>query len=266
MLAPSNDVLKAVSGISRQADGRVTIDVGCAYVPWRNRYAELSLGYEFFQGLQFQLTDFNLQDHRASAQLVIYANAVQLGILGQYDYYFLKDNSFLQEATGEPWLAVPEGDIGRTEVFYRMRRRDFLERPFSGVRDAFNHAPGVRQFLYLGEPDRYVTVGYRFDREDVINRAGNAFAYDGQEAEGGVGWEFPAAISVQVSYVYRYEGYAPASNGRHDDDHRVVAAIRKQLTSTLAVSCGYYGTLNDSSDPRFQYRRHVGSVTFDVRL
>src|SRR5262249_7134088 len=124
VLAPSGDVIK---GIGRQSDGRATIDVGGTYVPWRNEYTVLSVGYEFYQSLHFKLTDFNLQDHRPNIGIAVDAGIFQLGLQGRYDYYLLDTDSFLDEVTGLPWLAIPEGDIGRTELFYRLRRRQFRD-------------------------------------------------------------------------------------------------------------------------------------------
>ena len=96
---------------------------------------------------------------------------MQFGLLGRYDYYILENNSFLQEATALPWLTVPEDDIGRFEFYSRIRRRDFKNAAYY-VLDRFDYAVGIRQVVYLGSPDRYVSVGYQFDRNDpVINNS-----------------------------------------------------------------------------------------------
>jgi tetratricopeptide (TPR) repeat protein len=267
VLAPSNEALKNQLGISRQSDGRFTLNAGGIYttaVP--NTPLYLSLGYDFFQSLHFELHQFNLQDHRGMVQLTGTQGPVQFGMLGRYDYYFLEEQSFLQEGTALPWVSVNEGSDGRTEVFYRMRRRDFLKLPFNGLNDGFNHAAGIRQYVYLFSPDRFLAVGYRFDTEDPINAQGNQFGYDGHEINVGLGWTFPRGIATEADYAYRHETYAQQSAGRQDNVNEVVVAISKEVTAHLRVTAAYFGTVNNSNQPVFQYDRNVGSLAFEVHL
>ena len=268
VLAPSDDVIKQAAGISGQSDGRVTLAAGGTYALWQQDRTELSVGYDFFQSLHFQLTDFNLQDDGPSVQLVTGVGPFQFGVLGRYDYYLLSTDSFLQEGTALPWITVLN-ERGRTEVLYRMRRRDFIKHDF-WIRDAFNHSAGVRQYFYLGSPDDYVFLGYRFDRDDPIHSgaASKQFAYDGHEVSGGLGWALPAGITAELTYAYRHENYAPPSDGRHDDQHDIILVGRKDLTEHLALVGGYFGTINNSTnnlgDKRFDYERHIGSVALEA--
>jgi len=256
VLAPSDGVIKDAAGISRQEDGRAVLSVGGTYIPWRTERTQLSVGYELYQSLHFNLSEFDLQDHRPSAVFVFNDDHGRVGILGRYDFYLLEDQTFLQEAMALPWIELP--------LFYRVRRRDFLKRPFSGLRDAFNHAAGVQQFLYLGSKDRYLSAGYQFDREDPINHAGDQFAYEGHEADGGVGWTFPADVSVELGYSYRHERYARSSNGRRDDEHDAIFVARIPLIDHLALALGYLHAINDSTDARYEYTRDIGSASVEV--
>lgn len=266
VLAPSDEAVKDALGISDEADGRVTFLLGGTYAPWRTQRVELSLGYDFFQSLHFDLDEFNIQDHRPAIQVVVNPGPLRIGVRGQYDYYFLDSGSFLQQATALPWVSVPEGQYGRTELYYRMRRRDFFQRDFR-IRDAFNHATGVRQFLYLGSPERYVSLGYRFDREDPVRDAldTNAFAYDGHQVDAGVGWMLPWSVGAEADYAYRSEDYARQSQGRNDTEHRITLVARKWLNDYLGVSAGYFAVINDSNKTDFEYNRHVGSIALEVR-
>jgi tetratricopeptide (TPR) repeat protein len=276
VLAPSNEVLKSQLGISRQADGRAVLSAGGIYTPWQTDRSALSVGYEAYQTLHFKLTDFDIQDHRINVQLVHQVGRFQLGILGRYDYYFLKDQSFLQEATALPWLTLPEGRTGRTEVYYRMRRRDFLDQRFS-LRNAFNHSAGARQYLYLGAPERYVALGYRYDHEAPVTHdiAAKSFEYDGHELDAGVGWVLPHGIAAEVDYAYRRQSYAAESrlngatgdaaiDGREDDEHLIIVALHRQLTPWLGITAAYFGNLNNSNDLRYDYERHIASFTAEV--
>lgn len=272
--AASNDELKALN-ISKKNDGRATIAAGGVYVPWRTEAAEFSVGYEFYQSLHFELSGFNIQDHRPSAQFVVNTGPVQLGLLGRYDYYFLDTDSFLQEGTALPWLDVNEEDLGRTEFYYKVRRRDFFKRAFN-PRDGFNHAPGVRQVFYLGAPQQYVSIGYRFDSERPVRSSAeaHAFGYEGHQGEAGIGWALPASINVDLNYAYRQEQYdiasamlfSPAGSRRHDHEQVITFALHQQWNDYFGFTAAYFGTLNDSNKKDFDYDRHIVSIAFEGKF
>ncbi len=262
-LAPSdNDVQDAV-GVSDKGDGRAVITVGGAYIPLRTQRVQLLIGYELYQSLHFDLTEFNLQDHRPSAEVVVKTDLARLGFGARYDYYLLDTGSFLQSVHATPWVAIPEGGLGRTELFYRLRWRDFYKAPFETLRDAYNHSPGMRQFFYLGAPERYVALGYRFDREDPLHEEGNVYAYDGHEVSAGIGWSWPIDLSGELTYAFRNEDYAVP---RTDNEHRIEFAVEKGIIDHVSVVAAYFGVFNNSTDERFDYNRQIGSLLLRVRF
>ncbi len=299
VLAPAGEGFKTsvlnATGVPQQEDGRVTLGAGGTYLPLDTERVQLALGYDFFQSLHFVLKGFNLQDHGPSLQIASYAGPVQYGLVGRYDYYLLETDSFLQEVTALPWLAIDDGQAGRTELSYRMRRRDFKKSEF-WVRDAFNHAVAVRQLFYLGSTNRYLSLGYQFDRDVPVitgkierpqgiprsdpsnfHNVAQSFAYDGNEVDVGFGWDFGAGVSADVNYGYRHERYAHESamqgtlaNGsqtpRRDNEHLVIVSIRKQLTEIFALLAGYSGDFNNSSNSLFEFDRNIGSLALEVRF
>jgi Tfp pilus assembly protein PilF len=286
ILAPSTGAggAESVLGVSQQGDFLATIAAGGAAVPWRTETTQLLVGYDFYQSLHKDLHQFNLQDHGPNAQISTQLGPVGLALLGRYDYYFLEDQSFLQEATALPWATVALGSLGRSEIFYRMLRQDYKTQAFS-VRDCFDHAVGARQFFYMGSPDRYVSIGYQYDQDAPVisNRlvsegvftsaAAESFGYNGNEVNAGAGWPLPLDAMVEGTYAYRYQHFSSESaaftasgNRRHDDENLVVIAIRKQLQAHLAVSVGYLGDFNYSNDARFKYDRSIVSLMLEGRF
>jgi Tfp pilus assembly protein PilF len=279
VLAPSDTVLKQLVGISDQDDGRVIIDAGALaevpqqVLPWNTQHLHLSLGYEFFQSLHFQLHQFNLQDHRPSIALSADLGPVSVGLTGLYDYFRRDDASFLHQATALPSITVSENDSGRTEVFYRMRRRDFVGEPLSSRLDGFNHGAGATQYVYLPHPNRYLFAGYVFDHQDPLNSAGRQFEYDGHQLHAGIDWDFgePTCLSrsqgplAEVAYLFRRERYANQSLGRRDEEHQLDAALRQPLNDFLAVRLEYRYDLNNSNQGPFKYDRHIGTLALEAR-
>lgn len=263
-------------GVSEEDDGRAVLGAGAAYAPRLNENLGLSVGYEFFQSLHFDLHEFDLQNHRPEVRLLARWNAVRFGLLARYDFYLRDGSSFLHQATGSPWVSIDEGGLGRLETYYRVRLRDFLESDFD-VRDAVNQAPGIRQVFYLGEAARYLSVGYQFDREDPNRNTddANSFAYDGHEVNFGMGWTFPFGLAAQLDYAYRREQYPedslftaanPTRQGRLDKVHQLAFLARQPIGDHVRLVAGYFGTFNGSNSPTFDYDRHIVSLGVEVAL
>ncbi|MBI3784191.1 MAG: tetratricopeptide repeat protein [Deltaproteobacteria bacterium] len=266
ILAPSDEAEKNALGISRQGDGRFSVAAGGRYAPWRNDAFELWLGYQFFQSLYFDLTQYNLQEHQPQVDLVWHFKPVDVGISGRYHFYLREADRFLQQGSGSAWMRVAEGDFGRTEISYLVRRRDYFERDLAGGLDALNHAVDLRQFFYLRSSDRYLWLGYAFDRNGAEHTAGKMFAYDGNELQAGLGWTFPALdLSADLVYRFRHERYDSPSDGRRDHEHGVGFVLNRRLTDHLAIIAAYYGTFNDSTSTLYRYDRQIGSIGLDIR-
>jgi tetratricopeptide (TPR) repeat protein len=265
VLAPSNNSVKADVGVTNQSDGRVSLAAGGTLVPWRNDRVRLVLGYDFFQSFQFQLTQYDLQAHRPGAQVLFDAGPFQGGVSGRYGYYLLRTDSFLQDGAAAAWLSIPESDVGRTELYYAMLVQDFYLSPFRGVRNSINNGGGFRQYFYLPRPERHLFFGYRYESQDALETQGDAFAFDANQFEAGVGWDLTPTLDGTLRYGFRHENYAPASNGRIDNTNHVAFALRQALGDWFWLSFAYLGTFNDSNQTVFTYDRNIVSIGFEGR-
>jgi Tfp pilus assembly protein PilF len=265
-LAPSDDALAGALGIAEDDDGVGTIEAGARYDVIREPSLRVSAGYEFFQSLHLDLDDFNLQDHRLGVDATGRAGRAIVGLATHYDYYLLKTDSFLEEISTAPWLRIPLGPSDETDLYYRFRYRDFKDEPFDSLRDAANHAVGLRWAHYFGARERYVALGYRFDHEEPAQDEGELFAYDGHEADAELGWMLPGAIASELSYAYRRENYEPsASNGRDDNEHLIGVELSRKLVEYFWLVAAYGGTINDSNREFFEHDRHVVSLALEMR-
>jgi hypothetical protein len=270
--------------VGQKADGRFTFTAGGRYSPVHTETFSFTVGYDFFQSIHFDLHEFDLQNHRAGAQVAGRVGDFRMGFLGRYDYYLLDFGDFLQEVTGYPWASyVFPG--GETEVFFRFRYRDFRDADFQ-IRDAYNFAPGVRQVIEIVDPARFVYLGYRYDREDPTGSGfeltpdgqlvqPDAFAYNGHEVDVGISWLFPWEVTGEAAYAYRHERYDDESEQpstaiifrerRIDNEHHFTAVASRPFLDLLRVRLAYFGTINDSNQNEFQYDRHIASISLEVR-
>ncbi len=288
VLAPGNQT--AATSVSNQADGAFNIDVGGIYIPWETDQFTLSIGYDFFQSLYFQLQDFDLQDHRPLAQLVWNPGPVEIGLLGRYDYYLLETSSLLEDITGLLWMGIPEEGFGRSEMSFHVRDRNAYQtdfRPLSG----FSWAARVGQAVQLGSPEHVFIVGLQGDSDDTRDfkmhgmscKNGNPpcgqYSYNGIQVEAGLAWRFTPTLDAEAGFLYRNEDYAQPSESfpnpgtfmpgpprREDREYRAALSINQRLTDILWLNLAYLGTWNLSNKVDFQYNRQIGLVGVELRM
>lgn len=266
-LAPDDDTIaKDILGISQEDDSRTVLTAGGSYAVHASETWHVSVAYDFLQSLHAELNEFNLQSHRLATQVAHFRGPLTMGLTGAWEYSFLDSESFLSEGSLMPWLRLAEGDFGHAEAYYRLRNRDFILQPFATQRDSFNHTAGARQFFYLGAPERFVAVGYRWDRDVADNAAGRRFNFDGHQFELGLGWRFPGEITADAIYAYKIEDYDhPTALGRDDEQHIAVLRAEKRLARLVWATASYIARLNQSDRPAFEYDRHIGSLGLEVR-
>jgi hypothetical protein len=274
---------QTILGVSQKSDGEGVIRAGALLVPWQ-RGATVSLAYDFFQSYHFELVEFDLQAHTVSTQVSSEAGAFRFGLLGRYDYSLLDTQSFVQAATGSPWLTVRTGDIGRFALFYLVLWSDYKQIAFS-VRNSYNHAVGATQVIELGRPDRVLVLGYQYDVEDPdidekLVDAGDftvedaeGYGYHGNEVSIGALWSFPLSVQAETRFAYRYEYYAPESAAapgatggrRHDNDFLFYLSLRRRIWKGIDGVVGYFGDFNNSNNTDFDYDRSIVSVAVEAR-
>jgi tetratricopeptide (TPR) repeat protein len=293
-LGPGQTIPGSVSG---QGDWRASLDGGARWTPLRWGGASLSVSYEFFQSLQFQLTSYNLQDHRPAVQLQYDVDWVSFGVLGRYDYYLLGGDTYLSEFTAFPWVTLREEGFGRTEIYARIQPRNFWG-DYDVLNGIYSFA-GARQFLDLGNASRQLWIGYQLgftspensdDVEVAFER--DQYQYGSLAAEAGIRSPLPFDIYGELAYRYERQSYAAASGcfpstpsapnpgclpgqplppgltRRADNDHRVILSLERPLYEVwdhLSVVLAYFGTFNDSNKSVFQYNRNIGSLALQVR-
>jgi Tfp pilus assembly protein PilF len=288
VIAPSDSDVKTAEGISRQADGRTVLEAGGSYTLLDSDIGSLRASYDFYQSIHFRLTQFDLQGHRVRLDAASQPGWISYGLSGTYDFYALDYKSFFQEALGTPWIALAEGQGGATQLYYTVRGRDFFRQPYDPSRDAIDNAVGLRQYLALGRADRVLTVGYQFDAEQTLTHAPNGqpivctptmqtsgcggrdFEYKGNQADVGVSLPVLDLMRAQFAYLFRLEDYQfPNSrlnfvSRRHDNEHQIVVALTRDLTPHIALGLDYFGVINNSNVPDFDYGRNVVSVNARV--
>ena len=275
---------------SSRDDGRVVFQARASALALDGESTSLSVGYDFFQSLHFELAEFDIQNHAVWAEGSHALGPVEATLFASWDYYLLDTESFLDETTVSPSLAVSAVALGDTVLRYVWRRRHFRLDPFNGSevgeasvgsRNADIHTMGFRQHFDTLNDRWRAFVGYAYEIHDAEDgdAAAEAFAYDGHQFEAGTAVDLAEGLEATLEFRYRTEQYSDESGGfsldgdgtpngrrREDQEARAIVAVRKDLSDRFAVTVAYLGVDNSSDDARFEYTRHIGSLSLETKF
>lgn len=265
-LAPEDgNLAQNVYGVSNKDDGRAVFTAGGRYALLSTQNLRIAAGYDFLQSLHFDMESYDMQNHRLGIDTEYVMGNVSLGLATAYEHSLLDEDDLYDGGSVLPWARIDEGEFGRTEVYYRMRARNFVENPYSPLRDAVNNAVGARQFFSLGARTRSFILGYRYDNDSASHTAGDQFNYDGNQVETGFEWLIMDGLRADTMYAYRNENYSPASLGREDNIHQFMLHVEKRLTDLVWLNASYLYRDNGSNQKSFEYTRHITSLGVEVR-
>jgi tetratricopeptide (TPR) repeat protein len=268
VLAPRGHTLGAVDD---RGDVFFTLAGGGRYDVVNSKSLLVRLEYDLYQTLHPHITDFDFRSHRVRGT-VSYALRPDLwaGVQGGYNHYTLGPHSYLSEPFVMPFLSYLEASWGMSQVTWRHGDSTYLTTPFHEIRDGRTDAIGGSQTFYLDEGAKYLTLGFQYDRENPSSKVGNDWENDGSQAYVGVGFPAWCKTSIDLLYLYRYDDYVHRNSfagfrkQRYDDEHHMYAGVRRPITEHLSAAIVYYGTVNTSNIPLFDYRRSVVSALLQV--
>ena len=240
-------------GVSDSSDVAFNLRLGGRYSIWRGENTAVSISYDFFQRLYIELDDYNLQGHLPSLHWTGRWDAFRFGVSADYEFYLLKVDAYMQRVGANPWVAWQAGNWGRTEVSYQVRWNDFFSPPPGGAPsaglggnfsdsadalDSISHKPRVRQYFYIGDPRRYVSLSYLYERREPTKSAGDPFGFDANQVE--VAFASPLIYDLELftSYAYRREDYD--EGGRVDQPQVIVAVFRWPLATLVCGELGVF--------------------------
>jgi len=270
-LAPNKSSIRKSRGIDSPADGEAQIAAGASYRVLDVPLAEGTVSYDLYQGFNFTRNDFNIGSHRFRFDVQTRADRwYQFGMSAYYNLYLRDFRSFFQEGVGIPWVTFYEGEVSATQLYYRVRGRDFFGSPFNPFRDSINNAVGARQYFLLGAVDRTLSVGYQWSDDDPLSRDGTDFAYSTHQFDIEVHSAVRDWFAATLGYAVLLDDYEHPNSrtgfriGRYDNQHQIVLLLERPITPFLLAGINYLGTINNSNLDEFEYDRHV--VSAGVRM
>lgn len=268
ILAPTGDV--AGQAITDEADGRTTISAGGSYQLYRSDRSRVAFAYDFYQDLHFDLTEFNVQNHRPSLLVTGDFGLLQGAFATQYDFYMLDNANWLHSVTAAPMLVWPQRDFGRLESYIRFQWRDYTQSRFD-ILSGYNTAGGIRQVIGI-KPAGFLWGSLEVDAQDSDAVNGELYEYTGFQSELLLSWVLPWSVISELGYRFRYEGYddasaafLPVGAARRDHENRVTVAFRKNVSEMASLVAAWVGTWNESNKVDFEYDRNIVSLGVELR-
>lgn len=248
-------------------DVAALFELSAAYTPFKSGGSEIELGYDFYQSLYSDLSDFDLRLHTAYALASRETVLGDLGIEYRYTDANLGGDSFF----GFHSVKSSTGFSG-FEGFYHTLSYNYQNKNFKtdNARDAHQHGVNIDSYYLIREG----AFGYATFRYENENTNGDQFDYEGYYANLGVSGTFHpiAALPTRVSAGYRYflRDYSKTTPSigkeREDQRHIVTFRVEQPLSQRLTALLDYQYIGADSNLPSTDFTENIISLSLRFAL
>ena len=205
----------------------------------------LEAGYDFYQSLYDEQSDFDLQSHTLSLYAEKEISGVDTGLLYLYTRSLLGGDDFLGIHSVTPSVGYAFTPRWYANFSYNFQDKNFIT---NNDRDATLHGLGMNNFLFFMDGKAYLSFGYRIESEDA---KGPEFDYLGHFFHAKVRTPIPLdAIArwnpmATVGWAYFVKNYA--------NDTPAIADERKDKRTTLTLDLT--ADVTQYAQAKFSYER-----------
>lgn len=265
-------VLDDETDASAASDVAAVFDIDATYKLVNESDARIEVGYDFYQSVYSDMSDFNWQEHSPSITAWTKAlGGVKLGATYAYTYASFGGSQYYGQHAVTPSLAAYLSDDMQLILSYRYYDRDY-ESP-EDARDATGHQPNADLYIYFSENKKgYVQFGAGYTDEDT---AGPEYDYSGFVGRAAVqvpidAFGLPGRIRLSYSYQMRdYENPeslfplvppVPGDPTREDNRQTLRALADVEVADNLKLYADYRFSDRGSNLDTADYNKNVVSV------
>lgn len=264
----SNISVIEIDTATQEDDFAAVLDFGVGFEKDVGEDTKFKAGYDFGQDLQFDVTAFDTQSHRGSAELSHNFGVAEIGASYNYVYSKLGGDGFLSVHRLSPYAATyVAGKKAYLRATYIYTDKDFVGRI---DRDSEVNAGGAEAFIFLNGLKTYVIAGYRYEVEDAVSpefdfNAHNVKARLIQSVPLGakpgkfkIGWRFEDR---------NYDSVTPSILAvRNDERQRFDASFEIPLSEVMFAEIEYRYDDFRSNLPSADFTQNVATIRFGGRL
>jgi hypothetical protein len=250
-----------------EGDAAATFEVDAGYKLVDTDTSRVEVGYNFYQSVYRDATDFNYQSHMPSLTAWSKVDGIKFGFSYSYLHSLLDNAFFLDEHIFAPSVSAYLGDNFYVTATYRYLDKNYNR--IDNARDAQTHQPGADAYYYFDKANKgYFSVGGSYASEDTRSAE---FDYSGFVGRASV--QFPIEAfdrkgHLKLSYAYQKRDYdndislLPGNDGvkRSDNRHTFRAYGDFGLTDNLKVVAEYRFIMRNSNLATADYDENVASL------
>ncbi|MGH7885355.1 MAG: tetratricopeptide repeat protein [Thermodesulfobacteriota bacterium] len=248
--------------------------VNLGYKPILNDKSEIGLDYKGFLSLHFDITDFNIQNHRFTIfGKRSFDNGIKIFSDYSYELVFIGDSTvdelFSQTHSFRPGISYAWNDVTSTDFTYNIKYRDFEDFP---ERDAFNHRWAISQTFNLFSGKFFFVPGAAVSLNSADDIVGTRnYDYISPEVFVDTLALFKQGFSAFFNVYYFHQNYYNDSLNRDDDQLGLRVVLSKTLYDSLSLDLGYQYVLNHSNSSffgfePFEYTRNIFTTALSYRF
>jgi hypothetical protein len=253
-------------------------EIDAAYRLVNESDTRVEIGYDFYQSLYSDLSDFNWQQHTPSITAWTKAlGGVKLGITYAYTNTQLGGSFYYGQHAVTPSLAANLSDDIQLIVSYRYYDRNYNS--LDDARDATGHQPNADVYMYFAENRKgFVQLGVGYTDEET-----KGLEYDYSGFVGRAAVQFPIDPfglpgRLKLSYSYQMRDYdnpeslfpllppVPGDPTREDDRQTIRALADVEIAEDLKLFADYRFQDRGSNLASADYNKNVVTVGLEYGL
>lgn len=225
---------------SEQGDLAGVFELSASYTPLETEKSDIELGYDLYQSLYTDLSDFDLQLHNFSAIGSHTIGPVDAGLTYLYTYARLGGDSFFKVHNFSPSAGFSLWPNWYHTVGFNYQDKNFTD---NNARDADQYAIDLNSYYFFADQRSYGSIGVRLEDEDTT---GPEFDYKAYYLTLGLSSSvnfLGKDNRLRFSYRYYNRNYSNITPGigaeRSDKRHTISLQARRPLTEHLSVELNY---------------------------
>lgn len=236
-----------------------------AYKFFQTPKFELEAGYDFYQSLYHDLSEFDLQSHVFSLGGSRKFESFDIDVFTSYNRSTLGGEDFMETYSIAPQIGFFPSEKWFALVSYSYENFEFFKDP---TRDGGNHSLGTDHFVFFMEGKSYLLFSYRVESK---NTRAEEFTYVGHYGTVGVKvplpfWNQKGAFNLSYRYFYKDYSEITPSLGRERRDlrHTIAVKVSQPLSKCLTLNLNYEFIDSVSNLRQIDFTENIASLALSV--
>ena len=226
---------------------------------------EMAAGYDFYQSLYHDLSEFDLQSHVFSLGGGYKFENFDVDLFTNYNRTTLGGEDFLESYSFAPQIGFFPTEQWYALVGYSYEDSHFFTDP---SRDGQSHSLGMDHFVFFMKGKSYFLFSYRIENK---NTRADEFTYVGHYGALGVKvplpiWDQKGAFKLTYRYFYKdYTEISPTlSRERRDLRHTIQVGLSQPLCDWLQLNLNYEFIDSVSNLRQIDFTENIASLALSV--